>query len=341
MAAELPRHAIRPATSVEEASKLWWPLMQELGWVCFKHNRTNPFPFHPYNRSHHPHNQNRAKADAQTHFHVAQNGQNWLLLIPEETRKPEGCVIALSYPNSTGWVAFFIMNAGFRGRGLGRTLWEEMEAVFRANATTVIGLDGVQEQVETYKRRGFEDCARIPLMVRESLKGKALDGGGVQLDLTETVNMQDLRDVDPGELARLDYEHTGLDRSTYWSSDALLSREGAFGLAIVSEARVTGFVYVRRCEHGRRVGPLYAETYAQAKQLLHRAMNDSAVMDGSYIAEIFGTNSAGRKVFEELGWVYADLSYHRMWLHGKVPEEQQEAGKGAKGMYAIFDACAG
>ncbi|KAJ4371295.1 hypothetical protein N0V83_004512 [Neocucurbitaria cava] len=315
MATELPKHAIRPAASVEEASGLWWPLMQELGW-------------------------NRAEADAQTHFHVAQKGRNWLLLIPEETRKPEGCVIALSYPNSTGWVAFFIMNAGFRGRGLGRTLWKEMEAVFRANGTTVIGLDGVQEQVETYKRRGFEDCARIPLMVRESLKVKALDGG-VQLDLTEAVELQDLRDVDPGELARLDYEHTGLDRSAYWSSDALLARQGAFGFAIVSGSRLTGFVYVRRCEHGRRVGPLYAETYAQAKQLLHKAMIDSAEMEGSYIAEIFGTNPAGRKVFEELEWVYADLSYHRMWLHGKVPEAQQEAGKGAKGMYSIFDACAG
>jgi len=47
------------------------------------------------------------------------------------------------------------------------------------------------------------------------------------------------------------------------------------------------------------------------------------------------------KVFEELGWKYAGVSYHRMWLNGKVPVEQQEGGEGTKGMYAIFDACAG
>jgi hypothetical protein len=35
------------------------------------------------------------------------------------------------------------------------------------------------------------------------------------------------------------------------------------------------------------------------------------------------------------------LGYHRMWLNGKVPQEQQEGGKGAKGMFAIFDAGAG
>jgi hypothetical protein len=70
-------------------------------------------------------------------------------------------------------------------------------------------------------------------------------------------------------------------------------------------------------------------------------MQDFAAVEGTFIAEVFGTNENGRKVFEELGWEYAGLSYHRMWLHGKVPIEQQDGGKGAMGMYAIFDACAG
>ena len=70
-------------------------------------------------------------------------------------------------------------------------------------------------------------------------------------------------------------------------------------------------------------------------------MNDYAKNSGSFVAEIFDTNTEGRKVFGELGWEYAGVDYHRMWLNGKVPMEQQEGGKGAKGMYAIFDACAG
>lgn len=229
------------------------------------------------------------------------------------------------------------MNAPYRGNGLGRELWREMEETFRINGTTVIGLDGVEEQVETYKRRGFEDCARIPLMVRDSVKTRPLPN----LDLSEAVELQSLRDVDPKELARLDFEHTGLDRSPYWATGALVARKEAYGYVVISGGRPTGFVYVRRCEHGHRVGPLYAETITQAKQLLRKALNDSAQSDGNYIAEVFGTNPEGRKVFEELGWTYANLSYHRMWLHGKVPEEQKEGGKGAKGMYAIFDACAG
>jgi predicted N-acetyltransferase YhbS len=106
-------------------------------------------------------------------------------------------VIPFTYPNNTGWVAFFVMNAGYRGKGLGRELWKEMELVFRNAGTTMIGLDGVEEQVETYKRRGYVDCARIPLMMRDSIQDNPIDMTWGQEDLVE---LQDLRDVDPAYL---------------------------------------------------------------------------------------------------------------------------------------------
>lgn len=245
--------------------------------------------------------------------------------------------MAVVYPNGTGWVGCFIMNAESRGKGLGRELWKEMDIAFRRNATTMIGLDAVPEQVETYKRRGFGDVGRVPLMKRTSLQYKPTIA---HVDLEEAVELQDLRDIDPEELRRLDLEHTGLDRAAYWVTAELCTRSESLGFAIVKEGKLTGFIYVRHCEHGHRFGPLYAETYAQAKQLLHKAMNDCARSEG-YHAEIFGSNPEGRRVFEELGWEYAGLSYHRMWLHGRAPEEQVEGGKGTKGMYAILDAACG
>lgn len=264
------------------------------------------------------------------------------MLIPKESSKPEGTVIAFTYPNGTGWVAFFILNASFRGKGLGRVLFKELEASFHASNTTIIGLDGVEEQVNTYKRRGFEDVARIPLMTRSSLKQNPFDalqlqGVGIEGELL------DIKAVDPKILARIDMEHTGLDRTAYWSHNGLLSREDAFGYALSSPSSqaITGFILVRRCEHGHRFGPLYADTYNAALRLLYVAMNRLTESDGSMIAEIFGSNSDGRKVFEALGWGWACLDYHRMWLGGRVPESQTEGGKGTKGMFAIFDACAG
>ncbi|KAH7093347.1 hypothetical protein FB567DRAFT_433142 [Paraphoma chrysanthemicola] len=274
--------SIRSAENLEEVKTLWWPLMKELGW-------------------------NRAEEDAATHYSVAENGKNWLVILPEGSDTPQGMIIPFIYPNSTAWVGFFIMNDTFRGHGFGRRLWKEMELAFDKAGTTVIGLDGVEEQVETYKRRGFEDCARIPLMTRDTA---------------------------------LDLAHTGLDRSAYWSTGALTSRIDSLGYAVVA-GKVVSFIYARRCEHGVRIGPLYAATRSQARQLLHRVMIDFAKPQDTFIAEVFGTNPNSKKVFEELGWNYAGLSYHRMWLKGKVPSEQQEGGRGASGMFAIFDACAG
>jgi hypothetical protein len=243
------------------------------------------------------------------------------------------------YPNQTGWVGFFIMNEAFRDKGLGRELWKEMELTFQNAGTTVIGLDGVEEQVETYKRRGFVDCARIPLMMRESLGDKPIE---VTWSHEDAVELQDLRDIDGKLLAKLDLAHTGLDRSAYWATDVLTSRMFASGYAIMTDGELTSMIYARRCEQGVRIGPLYAATYSQARQLLHKLMNDFARnASGTFIAEVFGTNEEGKKVFEELGWKYAGLSYHRMWLNGKVPVEQQKGGNGEQGMYAIFDAGAG
>ncbi|OAL06289.1 hypothetical protein IQ06DRAFT_211971 [Phaeosphaeriaceae sp. SRC1lsM3a] len=257
---------------------------------------------------------NRAKDDAKTHWDVAQNGKTWLVVIPKSASTPQGMILPIIYNNKTAWVGFFIMNEHVRGQGLGRALWKEMELVFRNAGTTTIGLDAVEQQVKTYERRGYVSCAFIPLMTRKPLADQPLD---------------------------LDFKHTGLDRSAYWAKDALPSRLFAFGYGIIENRKLTGMIYARRCPKGARIGPLYAASYAQARQLLHKLMNDKARMQGTFEAEIFGSNEQGQKVFEELGWEYMGISYHRMWLNGNVPAEQQEGGRGTKGMFATFDAGSG
>ncbi|KAF1911409.1 acyl-CoA N-acyltransferase [Ampelomyces quisqualis] len=313
MAYVAPKYIVRSATNLKEAADLWWPLMQELGW-------------------------NRGQADAATHFKAAENGKNWLLICSQPLNTPRGMVMPLTYPNKTGWVAFFIMTDGYRGEGLGRQLWKEMELRFKDAETDIIGLDAVQEQVETYKRRGFVSCATIPIMMREPLADKPLE---VTWGYEDSPELQDLRDVDPMYLAQFDLDHTGLDRSAYWVQDGLPSRRHTSGFAIIENGQLTGLIYARRCPDGVRVGPLYAANYLHAKQLLSKLMNDYARMNGTFVAEVFGSNELGVQVFEELGWKYANITYHRMWLHGKVPVQQQGGGLGAKRMYAILDAACG
>ncbi|KAH7397003.1 acyl-CoA N-acyltransferase [Phaeosphaeria sp. MPI-PUGE-AT-0046c] len=313
MATTTPQCIVRPAESLDEAMVLWWPLIEELGW-------------------------NRAKDDAKTHWDVAQNGKTWLVVAPDSTNKPEGMILPILYPNNSAWIGFFIMNAESRGKGLGRALWKEMELVFAKAGTTTIGLDAVPQQVNTYARRGYVDCARIPLMMHMSLAVQPID---VTWGSEGAVDLQDLRDIDSKELAEFDFKHTGLDRSAYWAKDVLPARRHAFGYGIVDKGKLTGCIHARRCPKGARIGPLYAASYPEARQLLHKVMDDLAKMDGTIEAEIFGSNEQGQRLFEELGWEYMGMSYHRMWLNGIVPEEQKDGGRGTTGMYATLDAGSG
>jgi GNAT superfamily N-acetyltransferase len=331
---------IRAAESVEEVSTLWWPLMKELGWVRYSSLSHDPQMHQndlPTDIS-----KNRDQDDGPTHYHAAGDGKNWLMVVPKETGKPEGCIVAFTYPNNTGFVGYFLMNKEFRGRGWGADLFRELLASFKASNTIYVGLDGVEEQVNTYKRRGFETAATIKLATRPSIveKPKTVE----LVELVEGEQVVDIKGIDPELLARLDLAHTGFYRPAYWSQKGLLSRKDAYGYALLStaqdEPKLAGYVLVRRCQEGHRFGPLYAETYEQARFLLWKAM-EALTGNGSMIAEIYGSNPQGLKVFEELGWKWAGLDYYRMWLSGKVPKEQQQSGKATTGMFATFDACAG
>ncbi|KAL7928316.1 hypothetical protein V8C35DRAFT_318461 [Trichoderma chlorosporum] len=214
---------------------------------------------------------------------------------------------------------------------------------YQRDGIHTVGLDAVQEQVKTYERRGFIEATRIKLMTRASANELPINYESKQAQPGYTVT--DIKNVRESDLADLDQKHTGLLRQALWTKKALLSRPDAFGFAIISNnlKELKGIVLVRRCEHGHRFGPLIADCVDHASLLLQLAMShpDVSTSNGSLIAETFGANENGAKVFSEFGWQWAGLDYHRMWLNGRVPVEQQENGQGSKGMFAVFDASEG
>ncbi|KAH8127740.1 hypothetical protein ACSS6W_008683 [Trichoderma asperelloides] len=309
--------AVRPSASLSEVTSFFCNQIRDLGW-------------------------NRDELDAQTHFTVAQNGQDWLILIPAGANEPIGMVIGFKFPNHTGWVGFFIVDKQHQGRGWGGMLFKAMLDTYDKIGIRVVGLDAVKEQVKTYERRGFVEAAKIRIMTRVPEQELETKYGAVQLN--NGCKAVDIKEVDADTIADLDRMHTGLDRGVLWAK-ALFSRPDAFGFAIISTTteELSGFILVRRCEHGYRFGPLLADSNNHASALLQLAMSHASVSksSGSLIAEVFGPNENSVDVFSHLGWQWAEIDYHRMWLHGRVPVEQQQGGRGQKGMFAIFDASEG
>jgi hypothetical protein len=252
----------------------------------------------------------------------------------------EGCIVPFVFDNGTGWVGCFCMNAPMRGLGWGGALFSQCLAEFEKAGAKMVGLDGVAEQVQTYERRGFKTTNIVRLMVRKGIRDQPLEGGLEHVE-TDDERLVPLNEVPASVLVENDLAVTGFKRGKLWSREAMFDRDDAWGLALVKEGnkeQLEGWVLVRSCQHGYRFGPLYANSKENAKFLLHQAMYRLQASDGSFIAEVWYSNVDAVAVFEESGWEWCNVDYHRMWLHGNVPGAQQAGGKAEKEMFAIFDA---
>ncbi len=67
--------------------------------------------------------------------------------------EPISCISAVAYGNTFGFIGFYIVKPEYRGKGYGLEIWHT--AMTYLNSRN-IGLDGVIEQQENYKKSGFK-----------------------------------------------------------------------------------------------------------------------------------------------------------------------------------------
>lgn len=184
----------------------------------------------------------------------------------------------------------------------------------------------------------------MKLMVTKKVKELDVPPAGAEGD-NASLKLKALRDVQPAALVTADEKATGLRRTHLWTKELLAEREDAWGFAAVEGGgeAVTGFVLVRSCEHGYRVGPLYAPNRDLAGALLLRAMQTikgfgAAAAEKTLVAEAWGENPVAVETFEGLGWEYSGMDYARMWLNGEETEAQKKGGVAEREVFAWFDA---
>ncbi|KAI0394991.1 acyl-CoA N-acyltransferase [Xylariaceae sp. FL0594] len=337
MAEPLPCH-VRPARSVGEVQVLWQGMTRALGW-------------------------NRLPEDAATHTHTSGLG-SWLMAVPTRTPSgdpyddgdPQGCIAAFrDSAGTTGWLGFFVVKEPYRGHGLGRALFKAaLDSLQADTGICYIGLDAVPEQRGTYGRRGFVETNLIAVFSRSNARDvpppPAL--GGLN-DNEHEEEVTDIRILDAKALVESEAAHCGLRRPRLWTQEALFHRPDVSGLAVVAKNNnnnsredeediiIKGWILVRRCDEGYRIGPLYAERKDLADYLLHAAMSNLVEdKDVSLSAETWHSNERAGETFEGLGWKRV-ATYHRMWHDGRIPPVQVPGGKAERDMYAIFDAVQG
>lgn len=174
-------------------------------------------------------------------------------------------VAAISVVNHTDDFAFlglYLCHPDYRGRGIGYALWKH--ALAHAGNRTV-GLDGVPDQQENYRRSGFVLAAR-----NTRFTGVLPAGAGHVLAPVTSADIPRLVD--------LEGRASGVYKPAFLRE--WLRPTGPREIRAAADGS-SAFLTLRRCVEGYKIGPLVAPDIAAARALLLGAAaitGDAAVM---------------------------------------------------------------
>jgi GNAT superfamily N-acetyltransferase len=187
-------------------------------------------------------------------FHATDPGG---FFVAEVAGAPVAAISVVNHSDRFAFLGLYLCRPEFRGRGIGLALWRH--ALDHAGDRTV-GLDGVPAQQDNYRRSGFVPAGRTSRFagVLPAAPGAA-------------------RPATPADLPALIAQEaaaSGVDKARFlslWLTDTatrqtLVAPDGA------------GFVTLRRCRTGVKLGPLVAPDLGAAARLLGAA---GALADGA------------------------------------------------------------
>ncbi len=196
----------------------------------------------------------------------------------------------VSYNDEFGFMGFFIVKPDYRSNGIGRDLWFRRRDTLlgRLQAGAAIGMDGVVAMQPFYQQGGFTIAYRDERRVRTGAEfppGKAIS----------TVNHTDLTAI-----SAYDLECFGFDRLKFL--DRWLFDNEARSFVYRKSNGIAGYTVLRRTGNGYKIGPLFADSPAIARELYRACL--SAVPGKKVFLDIPMKNSDAVALAEEFGAEY-------------------------------------
>ncbi len=174
---------------------------------------------------------------------------------------PVACISAVRSGESYGFIGFYICRPEFRGKGIGMAIWSHAMAYLEGRT---IGLDGVLDQQDNYRKSGFAFAHRNVRQSGISMVDTPMDPRLAPLGqgLFPAIRDYDCQMVPE---ARTDF-------LKLWCAPMVASRRG---FACIEDGTVRGYGVIRQCEEGFKIGPLFADT-PEIADLLFRGLAGQA-----------------------------------------------------------------
>jgi ribosomal protein S18 acetylase RimI-like enzyme len=165
-------------------------------------------------------------------------------------REPVGCISAVAYDERFGFIGLYLVKPQFRGMGLGVRIWRHGMAYLGSRN---VGLDGVVAQQANYKKSGFRLAyrnVRFQGVVEGQVSPRVSSVSGLPFDQL------------------VDYDQRFFPARRASLLKEWINQADAIALAVVHNARITGYGVLRLCLTGFKVGPLFADDEGIAEELL-------------------------------------------------------------------------
>ncbi len=184
--------------------------------------------------------------DASPFYYCDPNG----FFIEKLDNKPIGCISAVAYNESYGFMGFYIVSPPYRHQGYGIKLWDQAIAYL---GDRVIGLDGVVAQQENYKKSGFQFHYNN-LRFSGTLEGKISH----DLQSIDTIPFQTLLEFDSSIY--------GIQRAAFLQH--WITMPNSHSYAKMDGSKLLGYGTIRKCATGYKIGPLFANNQQIANEIL-------------------------------------------------------------------------
>jgi GNAT superfamily N-acetyltransferase len=198
--------------------------------------------------------------------------------------KPVASAAGVRYGTDYGFLGLYIARPQVRGQGYGIQLWR---AAMAHLAGRNVGLDGVVEQQDNYRKSGF----------RRTWNHIRYEGVPPREEPARDLTLVDGRTIPFSRLAAYDRRFFPAERDAFLS--LWVSLPGHTSLAALQDGRLKGFAVMRPAQSGSRIGPLHASSQDIASALLTGL---SATTPGLPVAlDIPDVNPASVKLAQRLG----------------------------------------
>lgn len=185
--------------------------------------------------------------DGNCFFSTDPNG----FFIAEENGSVVGVISAVKYSSNFGFIGFYIVEQSYRGGMAGVALGKHAHSYL---IDCNIGLDGVLERIENYKRIGFQ------YLYKNFRYEGVIDTNPVKEESIVEINKIPFIDILCYD--RLCFPSDRADFLNCW-----LNMPDSKHFAKIENGKINGYGVIRKCRKGYKIGPLFADNVEIAERI--------------------------------------------------------------------------